>query len=311
MTLHLLSHSVYSYDDPIGADAKGVLGGIGADGVELLTSFDRPDPSLRDIAVSVHLPHAIDWMAAWEGEPLDLHGDSALFYMYGRSREEVVSNLGGAIRNAATLGPAYGVLHAADCAVADLNRRSYSRDSRHVLETFVEMVNTVASTFPGGEPPFRILFENLWWPGLRLVDDSDYRYLAGRVEFSNWGICLDTGHLMNCLPGIRSQSDGVEALAGIFDGYCSDLIDSIETVHLHWSASWDYRSSFEERECDGPLEDFIASAFPHISNIDNHRPYTDPRVADLVSLLDPQYLTYEFAGPSRFDDFRLQRALFP
>lgn len=310
---HLLSHTVYGGRELFGEDPYGFLGSIGADGIELLTSYEEPDPWYRGLAESVHLPYATDWLAAWEGRPYDLDDDCALFYMFGRSRDDVVSNVTRAIELASSLSPAYGVFHAANGDIPELCMRRHSRDDRQVLSDLAEMVNTVVAGFPGGEPPFRILFENLWWPGLRLVDESDYRFLAGKLEFEDWGICLDTGHMMNCLPDIRTESDGIEALLDIFRGYSRDLVDSVVAVHFHWSASWDYRSSFEERRMEGSAYDFIGTAYPHIMRIDQHMPFSDPRCAELLDVLEPDFVTHELPGSKTgvAEDFIQQRSLLP
>ncbi len=308
--LHLLSHTVYGGTDMFGADAKSFLGGIRADGIELLTSYDEPDPFFKGVAASVHLPYATDWLSAWEGRPYDLHGDEARYYMFGRDRDEIVAAVTDSIEKASALSPAYGVFHASNGPIEDLLKRSSGISDERVLKALAEMMNRVASGFPGSEPPFRIMFENLWWPGLRLLDDSGFRILQDRLEFDNWGICLDTGHLMNCLPGICTEKDGIDALREIFSGYPQDLIDRIGTVHFHWSASWEYRSTFEEKEMTEPLSDFIASAYPHICKIDQHMPFSDPSCADLLRILKPEYATHELPGSwkSTVEDYIRQRA---
>ena len=311
---HLLSHTVYGGTELFGDDPFSFLGGMGADGIELLTSYDEPDPWYRGIAESVHLPYATDWIAAWEGRPYDLDGDMSLFYMFGRSREDVVANVTKAIDAASSLSPAYGVFHAGNGDIPELCLRRCTRSDREVLSELAEMMNTVVADMPGGEPPFRILFENLWWPGLRLVDESDYRHLARRLEFEDWGICLDTGHLMNCLP-VRSEREGIERLLDIFHGYSRDMVDSVVAVHFHWSASGEYRSSFEEcRMAPGePVEDFIGSAYPHIMRIDQHMPFSDPACAELLEVLEPDFVTHELPGSKTgvAEDFAQQRALLP
>ena len=308
---HLFSHTVYDGVSRFGDDPYAFLGSVGADGIELPTAFDEPDRFYRGLVETVHLPYATDWMAAWEGRPFDMDADMSLYYMFGRTRGDVADNVRRAIDAASSVSPSYGVFHATDGPLDELCSRTHSHTSEKVLSEFSEMINTVASGFPGGEPPFRILFENLWWPGLRLVDESDFRYLSRRIEFENWGICLDTGHLMNCLPGIRTEFDGIEALLDIFNGYSRDLIDSIYEVHFHWSASWEYRSSFQERRPCGSLSDFISSVYPHISKIDQHMPFSDPSCSELLEILDPEIVTHELPGSasSPEEDFRQQRAL--
>lgn len=308
---HFLSFSVYQDLGSLGPDPWSSLSAVGCDGLELLTSFSEVPEPYRQYAGGVHLPYATDWLAAWEGRPYRFPDDGSLYYMYGRSSEDVVSNLTRALDVASSVCPPYGVLHAGNADIPEIMMRRYSRDSTSVLRAFAEMVNTVVSGMPGGEPPFKILFENLWWPGLRLSDESDFRLLDRLVEFDGWGFCLDTGHLMNTIPDLGSEEEGVDALLGIFQGYSRDMVERVETVHLHWSASGAYRRTFEERRMEGDPQDFVASAYPHISSIDQHNRFTDPRCAELLDILQPKYVTHELSGPSALDDFRLQRALLP
>ncbi len=310
---HLLSFTVYDDRSILGDDPRATLDSIGADGLELLTSYSRPDPWYMRFAESVHLPYATDWLAVWEVRPYDMDEESSKFYMFGRSRDEVVANISKAIRCASMLDPAYGVFHATNGDIRDLFMRHPRRNSEEVLAAFSEMVNEVVSRFPGGEPPFRIMFENLWWSGLRLLDASDFHYLERHVEFEDWGLCIDTGHMMNCLPDIDTQQDGIAALERIFESYPSDLIDRVGTVHFHWSASYPYRSTFKEKEPDDDLAAFITDAFDHIGMIDQHMPFSDPGCGRLLDILQPDYVTHEMPGSKvgMLEDFREQRSLLP
>ncbi len=289
-----------------------MLGSIRCDGLELLTSYDDPDPMYRGIAPSVHLPYAPNWLAAWENRPDDMPELDSLYFMYGRSREEVADNVQRCIGCASKLDPAYGVFHAGNADTAEIFHRHYSRPDSYVLDAFCDMVNTVASRFPDGEPPFRLLFENLWWPGLRLTDDSGFKHIRKKVEFDNWGICLDTGHLMSCLPTI-SQQDGIDRLLKIFGGYCDDLIDNIIDVHFHWSATYEYRSTFQERDLDCPVPQFVAEANAHVTRMDRHLPFSDPRCKELLDVLRPEYVAHEMPGSETgvIQDFVKQRSLLP
>lgn len=309
---HLLSYSVYQDVSFFGEHPLELLEGMSCDGLELLTSYDPPPSDLSDLSPAVHLPYAPNWLAAWEDRPEDMPDLDSLYYMYGRSREELIRNVCRAIDMAALVDPAYGVFHAGNVDTAEIYHRTYSRPDSYVLREFCEMVNEVAAVLPGGEPPFKILFENLWWPGLRLTDDSGYRYIRDHVEFENWGICLDTGHLMSCLPTV-SEEDGIERLLEIFDGYCADLIDSIVDVHFHWSASYEYRSTFEERELDCPVSRFVADANSHVLRIDRHLPYSSSRCNELLDALKPDFVAHEMPGSETgvLEDYRKQRSLLP
>lgn len=194
------------------------------------------------------------------------------------------------------MSPAYGVMHAGSINLNDVHKRNYTYSNNQVLNHFCEMMNAVISQMPKREPPFMILFENLWWPGLRLINNSDFRLIENKIEFDNWGICLDTGHLMNCLPDIRTELDGIDALINIFYRYEMDLIDRIETVHFHYSASYDYRSSFREIDPMESFDEFMSTVYSHVSKIDEHMPFSKYKCRDLIDILKPQYVTHEMQG---------------
>ena len=309
---HFLNYSVYENAEQFGTGE--VLRDNGCDGFELLTSHGPVPAVYRRLSPAVHLPFSTDWLAAWENRPYDMDPVSSKFYMFGRSREEVISTISDAVRFAAEISPLYGVMHLANIDIPCMGKRKCSRSDDFVIKTFAEAMNSAVSVFPGGEPPFRILFENLWWPGLRMTDGRGFRVLEKHLEFSRWGLCLDTGHLMNCLPDIRTEEDGIDALKNVFCGYSEDVIEKIETVHFHFSASADYRNSFEEiLPEEGKLGDFLSAMYKHISRIDQHKPFTSPECAGLIDILKPDYLTHEVGGGERdpFSAFRIQRPLFP
>jgi hypothetical protein len=309
---HLFGYSVYQDLSELGDDVDEVLRRTNCDGFEMLTSHTPVEPQYIPHTVSVHLPFATDWLAPWEGRAYDMDEYFAKYYMYGRDREEVVCTVKNMIDYAAVIKPAHGVIHACNIDLPEVHRRHYTRDSSEVLRKFCEMMNEAVSRFPGGEPPFKLVFENLWWPGLRLQDNSDFKLLQDKIEFENWGICLDTGHLMNTLPGIDTQIDGIDALLKIFDGYSSDLIDAISAMHFHYSASSEYRETFEEVVYEGgPITDYLTGSYKHISLLDQHRPFSDPRCKELVDYIRPNLVIHELPGkrPNVIQEFIQQRSL--
>lgn len=308
---HQLSYSVYQEMSVFGGDPRATLSSMGCDSLEMLTSYEHPDPSLKAVTGSVHLPYAPDWLAAWEDRPVGMPPDYALYHMFGSSREELVSNVRSAILYASELDPPYGVFHAGNADTPEIIHRRYTRSDSEVLNRFCEMLNTVVSGLPGGRPPFTLMLENLWWPGLRLLDGSGYGILERKLEFEDWGINLDTGHLLCCLP-VSTEEEAIDSLLRIFYRYPVGLIDSIKAVHFHWSATWPYRSSFEERDYRPPFEEFIVDANKHVMQMDRHLPFSSPRCRELIDALEPEYVTHELPGSegSMLEDFRRQRSLF-
>ncbi len=117
---------------------------------------------------------------------------------------------------------------------------------------------------------------------------------------------------MSCLP-TTSERDGIERLLRVFDSYSSDMIDRIQAVHFHWSATYGYRSSFEERGWTGDFDTVIREANAHVSRMDRHLPFSDPRCAALLEALGPEYVVHEMPGAETgvLEDFRKQRSLLP
>ena len=311
---HLLSYSVYQDIGFFGKTPRELLNGMRCDGLEMLTSYEHPPESHLPFSSSVHLPYATDWIAAWKGKPYDMDDYQSLYYMYGRSPEEVVGNISKAIDLASDFSPPYGIMHLGDGSVPHLHCHEQPYTDDCVITEFAEVMNRVAASMPGGEPPFRILFENLWWPGLRMTDGKGFRLLDRKIEFSNWGLCIDTGHLMSCFPRIYTEQDGIDTLADVFSGYDQDIVDKVETVHFHYSASGEYRETFEDvTPGDKPIKEFIIGMYPHISKIDQHMPFSDPRCKELLDILQPEYVTHEMPGSAEgpIEDFIKQRSLLP
>ncbi len=282
---------------------------IGCDGLEILTGYDFPPELYAGEAVTVHLPYAPCWLTAWDNDSPDMDDDSALYFTYGRCREDVVHNVSRSIEYAARLNPGHGVFHACNADVEEVFHHRYTRSDSYVVDAVCDLMNEVMG---GEEPPFTIAFENLWWPGLRLLDDSGFRMLERKLEFDDWGFCLDTGHMMSCLP-VHTEEEGIDALLDVFSGYPQEMLDRIGAVHFHWSATADYRDGFEEREYEPPMDQFIINANSHVSKIDRHLPFSNPRCVELIDILQPEYLIHEMLGSEGgvIEDFIKQRAHFP
>jgi len=314
---HLISYSVYEdISSVLPEGGPGSLAEMGCDGLELLTGFDPVDPRCAEMSPAVHLPYATDWYRAWSGrdtsDPED--DDVARFMYFGRDRDGVTDTLETALRMASPVDPAYGVLHAGNANIDEILMRDFTDTDTGILSAFAEMVNSVAARFPGGEPPFRILFENLWWPGLKLIDPREYRLLAERVEFDRWGLCLDTGHMMAALGGFKTQEEGAEAVSRVISSYPEDMRDRVVTMHLHMSTSKDYISSFAPRGREGrSAMDMLSEGYPHVGRIDQHLPFSSDVCVGLVEALRPDFLTHEMVSPDRVKavgDFSLQRSFF-
>jgi sugar phosphate isomerase/epimerase len=314
---HLFSYSVYQPVKELPRNGDG-LKDIGCDGVELFTRYEKVPKEYLKVTPSVHLPYATDWYSAWMGkaDPSGLSERDIRTIMFGKDRDEMVKNLTIAIESAAEVRPAYGVLHASNTNLDEVMLRKQTDNSKEILRCFCDMVNQVASGFKGNEPPFKLAFENLWWPGLKMRDAWEYKYLDEHLEFDKWGLCLDTGHLMNTLPDAFDEQTCVKRLLEIFEKYPDEMKDRIGTVHLHQSTSAEYRNTFEEvkRPAGETMTESLQRVYPHILKVDQHRPFTTAGCKLLVDQLSPDFVTHEMMESKTEDalrDFVQQRSFFP
>ncbi|MFA5453323.1 MAG: hypothetical protein WC248_07100 [Candidatus Methanomethylophilaceae archaeon] len=313
MTKHLICHSVYT---PIEEVAGNPIQGL--DGVELLTGYEPVDASFLDLSTSVHLPYATDWYAAWTGVRKvsdDIPDEDVRYLFYGREKKDIINNLKLAMDNATVVDPAYAVLHACNANLDEILAYDYSDDDEKILSVFIEMVNEVISLFPNGEPPFKILFENLWWPGLKMLDDKGFRLIEKKIEFENWGLCLDTGHLMVSTKRSREEKSSIQILERIFENYPKEMIDRIITMHLHQNTSADFMKTYSRDPNYLRLGtiDRLNVAYGYIFKMDEHRPFTLKEATHLVDIIKPKYVTHEMGAVdilARIRDFKQQRALF-
>ncbi|MCL1978563.1 MAG: sugar phosphate isomerase/epimerase [Methanomassiliicoccaceae archaeon] len=314
---HLFSYSVLQPVEDLPGGGDG-LRDIGCDGVELFTLFEKVPQFYRKVSPSVHLPFAVNWYSGWTGtaDTSEFDEDNVKHVLFGRDRDETVNNIRAAIRFASEIEPAYGVFHAGSANLEEAMLREQTDDSRDILREFCEMMNQAVSGFKGNEPPFKLAFENLWWPGLKLLDKWEYEFLDSHLEFDNWGFCLDTGHMMNTLPDAYDEQTCIDRLLEIFGRYPDEMKERIGTVHLHVSTSAEYRETFEpmKRPSGETMIETISRIYPHISKIDQHRPFTNGGCKLLIDELSPDFVTHEMLGPTTervLGEFAKQRAHFP
>jgi sugar phosphate isomerase/epimerase len=316
---HLFSVSAYQFDtDEYGGVSCALekIKNAGADGIELLTGYFDPDPIFKGIAKGVHLPYATDWYSAWIGDITDHPADEKdiRYRSYGTCKKEMIETLTEAVGYASSLSPAYGVIHASTVRMDEIMCFRYRDSDEDIITALAEMLNGVSSSFPNGEPPFKIVFENLWWPGLTMTDDSGFVLLTKKLKFDNWGLCLDTGHLMNRLATCREEKEGIDNILNVVKKYPKEMIDKIDVVHLHMSLSADYinKCIAEAVNFDPDRTEVMTQAYGHICNVDQHRPFTDASCKKILDILKPNYVTHEISAPTpseRIEGFIRQRSL--
>ncbi len=305
MTKFLINFSIYDYElQKYGgswARVTDMLRRTGLDGLEVLTNYEPVPLGIpKDLTMSVHLPSALGWLGVWNDDtheiPMEIPDESVPYFYGGRKKEDIIENFCAAIRYASVLEPAYGVYHASYIALHDVYSHVRSHTDAEVLDATADFLNECVSRFPGGEPPFDICIENLWHPGLTYLNSGDVSRFIDRLAFKKWSLLLDTGHLMNAIGTCTSEEGAIDAVLACIDTLDQEIIDRIQSVHLHQSTSGSAAENLKEPENYQTMsfEEKVSCLYPQLSDIDQHRPFTLPACREILDVLSPEFVVHEF-----------------
>lgn len=268
------------------------------DGLEMIFSetWDEKLPQ-KDLIYGAHLWFWNDWLDFWYGDI------ASLVKNYG-SEEKIVSWFGGLkkenwlelYRNNIIVSQKaavkYLVFHVSNARISEIFNRQYHFSDKEVIDATIELVNILSKDI---SPDVELLFENLWWPGLTLLDKQLVAYLLANVKHPNCGIMLDTGHLLNTCPTLESEEEGIDYLLNKIENL-GEYKKYIKGIHLNCSLSGQY---VKEKLAKTSIEPTMQEVFEHVQKIDQHLPFTNPRIKEVVHLVKPKYLVHEFITKDR------------
>lgn len=273
---------------------------IGMDGIELFVYQNKPYIySYEDVAVGAHLKYWPMWMDFYNSNEKELKkfftDEAAVSEYYGSSHYEgwlqyVKENVRAALKEE----PEYLVWHVSEATNEECFTFRFKQDDEAVLKAAADVFNHVSSEIPADTI---VLFENLWWPGLRLTDKNMVEYFFSLIDHKNVGIMLDTGHLMSTNPKIKTEQDGVEYILETIRAL-GEAASLIRGIHLSCSLSGEYVESFDR---EYRVEEMPERLFHHIGSIDQHRPFTDSAIQEVIELVQPEYLVHEFIYADKAD----------
>ena len=213
--------------------------------------------------------HVGDWIAAWKEN----------------------------LRQAAECQPQYLVLHVAHNRTSEMYTRAFAATDEDVIRATIELVNEIACEIPQG---CKLLFENLWWPGLTFCQPHLAAMLLEKVNYPAVGFMLDTGHLMNTNLDLRSEADGAAYVTKIYQNL-GEVGKHVYGLHLHRSLSGSYVREMMHRHagsCD-PLG--WQTAMDYVVRVDRHEPFRTEAARRILDAVQPDYLVHEFLQRSRTD----------
>ena len=303
------------YAEPFGGweGLRAELGAAGLDGVEgIWAGVPVPEEFPADLLTGYHLtlvPYWVDFFRErTEIIKKRFGSEEKIALMYGGTRpEDLIRRYREDVQRALDLGAGYMVIHVSDVSIEESYTYRWEHSDEEVIDASLDLIREILRGVPES---FDFLVENQWWAGFTFTDPKKTDRLLNGIGRERAGIMLDTGHLMNANPALRSQADGAAWVLDCIDAH-GQMAEKIRGVHLHQSVSGEYvRAHTGAVPPDLPETYFEAfeQNYEHILQIDRHRPWTDPACARILERVQPAYLTHELSARGRawFDAARVQ-----
>lgn len=285
-------------------DLRQELSALGCGGIEGIWGGEElPGDIPADLVTGYHLTFFHDWLDLYREDRAALERkfgslEQVKAFYGGTTRETLLEVYRADLERAAALEPEYVVFHVSDVSVEEGYTYRWSHSHREVIDASVQIINTLLA---GRDWPFTFLVENQWWPGFTFTDPKQTARLLEGIEFEDKGVLLDTGHLMNTCPALRTQEEGAAYISAMLDAH-GELAKLVKGVHLHQSLSGEYvraHTGFLPDDLPaGPVERFGAS-YRHIQHIDRHEPWTTTAILPVLERLSPRWLTHELPAGNR------------
>ena len=260
------------------------------DGVEMMNYDSSLDlTAFARETVGVHLKYWPCWLAFFRQDTAVLKKyfpGNALRKYYGASdlatwKASIREN----ISTALALKPEYLVWHVAESTPEEAFTFKFSHTNKEVLQATLALYEEVFCEVPHS---VTVLFENLWWPGLTLLEPEEINWFFSQLQGKNVGIMLDTGHLLNTAADVATEEEAVAYLVKRVQAL-GELKALIKGLHLNLSLSAAYRR--QEHAYTHPCSE--AEMLHHIASIDQHRAFTGAKVQKLLALVEPKYINHE------------------
>lgn len=265
------------------------------DGIEQLIYDNNMILKYKESTIGVHLEYWSYWIDFWWNNQQRLDyifesNEEKKHYYKAQNIYEWIEYIKKNITLALNLKPQYLVWHVSEANVQEIFTYNFYYNDRQVLLATSEVFNEVAKIIPDN---VLILFENLWWPGLRLNSMENVVYFFEKLKHNNVGIMLDTGHLMNTNINLTSEIEASIFIKDIVNNLGS-FASLIKGVHLNCSLSGQYQKKFIEQQfkfCEFDKH----RLWEHITKIDKHEIFQTKAPSFLIDYIQPQYVVHELA----------------
>lgn len=281
---------------------------LGCNGVEGIWNGGEIPPDFPGgLAVGYHLVFHADWLDFFREDRAALIRkfgslDAARSFYGGWGPAHLIRFYQDDLARAKALGARYVVFHVTDVSIEETYTYQWEHTHREVIDAAAGIINDLLA---GETGEFEFLMENQWWPGFTMTDPDQTAYLLDMVRYPRKGIMLDTGHLLNTNPALRSEGEGITYIHRVLDAH-GNLCRYIRGFHFNQSLSGSYVHAHTGMLPPLPREymERFAMGYQHVLRIDQHRPWTNLEVKSLVERIQPLYLTHELSAPNRTARYR-------
>ncbi|NLM46618.1 MAG: TIM barrel protein [Firmicutes bacterium] len=275
------------------------------DGVEIFVGPNYPLEKIpKKLVTGAHLRYFPIWLDLWREDKAALlrqFGSEEIVRHYygGMGKKCLVDFYKEEFARALALKAEYMVFHVAHVELLHAYTRQFSYTDDDVLEAALEII---AEAFGSEDRGIALLFENLWWPGLRMLDYHSTKDFFERVPYPNKGFVLDISHLMITNPALRTEEEACRYILQVVEEL-KELREEVKAVHLNKSLSGayfkrDHQAKVEEI-CRLPsFWDQLSFARHHIAAIDWHVPFECCEIKKVIKAIKPRYLVYELLANS-------------
>ena len=294
----LLNRTDFFNSDEIEKDMQYYISKYGFDGFELIKFTDVDNTYLKNYIKGYHMRFFPSWLELYN-EDLNALYEEVKDKKYFKSlcggensKEELIEYYKKELETAKKLEVEYVVLHACNSKVTESMTYDFKYSDEEVLENVVSLINDL---FDNEEYTFKLLLENLWWPGLRLTSKEEIEFLVENINYKNIGFMLDTGHMLNNEPKLRTVDEGIEYIEKNI-AEMGELKKYIKGVHLNFSLSGKYLTEAVEKHknSEAEREKTLKNIYSHVSQIDQHLPFEDERIIGILESLPLDWVVYEF-----------------
>ena len=298
----LLNMADFCSNEELEKDMQYFSEKYGFDAFELIKFFDGDNSSLKKYIKGYHMRFFPSWMELYLEDFNSLYDelkDEKYFKSLcgGHSKKELIEYYKRELKIAKELEVEYVVFHACNVKVTEAMTYDFKYSDKEILNAVISIINEI---FEDGEYDFKLLFENLWWSGLRLTNKEEIEYLLNGVKYKNVGFILDTGHMINNNRDIKNSKEGIKYIKENIENI-GEYKNLIYGMHLNYSLSGEYvnRAIKENKEKNLSIEEIMNNVYQHVGSIDYHDPFEDKEIIDVINSLPIKYLVFELIGDTR------------